>query len=201
MMRRRILTFVGMVMIICFLGLGATAKADTITFSGTGSGLSIPTTDPSKPIFDFLAKGTVVTPLGTFTLVEPGTVNFGLADANGFSPNKGTFTYTLPNGDSFTGTFVGTIAAPNQQGDTNFALTYTITGGTGIFAGATGTGTSVGPLNAISGVYTERLNVTITAPGLVAPVPEPATMFLLGTGLVGMTARLQRKRNRRAQEK
>jgi hypothetical protein len=173
------------------IGVASAAKADTITFSGTGAGISVPTSDPSKPMFDFLAKGTYVTPFGTFTLIEPGSVNLAIVNADGTSPNKGTFTFSLPNGDNFSGTFIGTITPPNQQGDTTFALTYTITGGTGIFAGATGTGTSIGPLNAVTGVYTDRITITITTP---TPIPEPATLLLLGTGLAGLASSVYRRR-------
>lgn len=184
------LSLTSVALLALLIGATATAKANTITFNGTGAGISVPTSDPSKPMFDFLAKGTYTTPFGTFTLIEPGSVNFAVVNADGTSPNKGTFTFSLPNGDNFSGTFVGTITPPNQQGDTTFALTYTITSGTGIFAGVTGTGTSTGPLNAFTGVYTDRISLTITTP---TPIPEPATLLLLGTGLLGAATRFRRR--------
>ena len=187
----RKLSLAGIATMALLIGATSMAKADTITFSGTGAGLSVPTSDPSKPMFDFLAKGTYVTPYGTFSLEEPGSVNFTVVNADGTSPNKGTFTFSLPGGDKFIGTFVGTIFPPTQQGDTTFALTYTITGGTGIFAGATGTGTSAGALNAFTGVYTDRITLTITTP---TPIPEPTTLLLLGTGLACLASGVKRRR-------
>ena len=70
-------------MMTALLTLSTTVQADTITFSGNGAGISVPTTDPSKPAFDFLGKGTAVTSFGTFTLVEAGSVNFAIANPDG----------------------------------------------------------------------------------------------------------------------
>ncbi len=201
MKQRRILTFVGIAIMACFIGLSATAKADTITFSATGLGLSVPTGPPTATTLEFTFNAKYNTPLGALSVSSLGSVNLTVLNPDGSNPNKGTFTYSLPSGDSFSGTFAGTIQQANQNGDTTYALSYTITGGKGIFTGATGGGTSAGNLNVITGATTDNMTLSISAPGLTAPVPEPATLFLLGTGLVGMTARLQRKRNRRAQEK
>jgi hypothetical protein len=73
---------------------------------------------------------------------------------------------------------------------TNFFI-FSITGGTGLFNGATGTLSGPGTLTILPGGFT---NGTNTLNGTITTVPEPATMLLLGTGLAGIAAKVRRRR-------
>lgn len=68
--------------------------------------------------------------LGRFTMVASETV-----DTDSMTVSDGTFTMTAANGDTVSGTYSGTI----QPGLTGYLVCGPITGGTGRFAGATGT--------------------------------------------------------------
>ena len=63
-----------------------------------------------------------------------------------------------------------------------FSIDYTILGGTGAFAGATGFGLSFVDFNATPGLF----NNYSEAGALVINVPEPATLVLVSLGLLGM---------------
>jgi len=118
------------------LGLGGSGAlgaggAQPVPLKGSLEGTVVVT--PLTPPFAFVvitASGNS-TQLGRFTLQIPHRVNF--ATANG----EGTFTFTAANGDTLTGVFTG--HADTTPPIFKIEESGTITGGTGRFAGASGT--------------------------------------------------------------
>jgi hypothetical protein len=112
------------------LGQNPSASSDgSVPFKGRFEGTQ--TLTPLQPPFGFVngsATGTA-THLGSYTLAFPHTVNFATRTG------VGTYTFTAANGDTLTADFTGQaqggpIVSIVEQG--------TVTGGTGRFAGATG---------------------------------------------------------------
>jgi hypothetical protein len=139
-----------------------------------------------------------------------GTSNLGAFTAEGSACltfpfpvpiEDGIFTFMFEDGDTLFGTFSGEgmrVITPEGRFISN-TQTYVVTGGTGDFAGATGGFFEIGKgmSTGVSAVTNYTFEGTITAPGLVA-VPEPGTLVLLSTSLLGMAVRLQRGRKTRA---
>jgi hypothetical protein len=94
--------------------------------------------------------------LGRFTVVADFTLN--LATATG----SGSVTYTAANGDVLTGTVTGQAVVGG--GIAVVTETVTITGGTGRFAGATGTLTVTRRVVMATGVSSGTIDGTITLP-------------------------------------
>lgn len=97
-----------------------------------------------------------------------------------------SYTETLINGNTLSGAVYFTDVLREING-TSYSGHFNITGGTGLFAGATGFGTFSGFDDLNGGTTNHNAIFTVTS------VPEPETygMMLVGLGLMGFVVRRQ----------
>jgi len=79
--------------------------------------------------------------------------------------NKNVETLTAANGDKLMLTGPHDVGCPIRPGVVHGTGDWTVTGGTGRFAGATGQGTFDGGANFNTGTFSFQLTGTISAPG------------------------------------
>jgi hypothetical protein len=137
----------------------AKAAEKKVPFKGRleGIGTITPLTPPLASVL-IEANGNA-TQLGGFTVQVPHIVN------QTAMTGSGSYQFIAANGDTLTATFNGQ-ATPTSPGVLSILETATITGGTGRFAGATGSFTATRVFNLATSVTTGSFEGTISSPGV-----------------------------------
>jgi hypothetical protein len=137
---------------------GPAAAGDQVPFKGSlGGDVTVTPLAPPSLYVDVEATGNA-THLGKFTLDVPHAVNA----ANGTA--IGTYEFTAANGDKLYATFTGVATPTATPGVLYIEETATITGGTGRFAGATGSFVSERLYDRIAGTTVGSFEGTISKP-------------------------------------
>jgi hypothetical protein len=155
-------SIVGFVFVLLALASFAkpAAAGEQVPFKGTldGDVVVTPITPPLIVAVDVTGGGQA-NQLGKFTVDIPHIVD------RGTRIGEGAYVFTAANGDMLTAEFVGHSAPTATPGVLEIVEVATITGGTGRFAGATGTFTVVRYYDTVAGTTTGTFEGTICSPG------------------------------------
>ena len=173
------------------------------TLTGSASGLSLSNSTLTQVSGLFGSSGLIQgSDLGTVSFTTGALTSGSLTGGNATFAAGGTFTITgngvngVPNGVIFSGTFSGPVTVVENGAGSSFS--YTITGA---LSGTLYTGFKTVAATSQITVFTHKGplvnggSVTISSGDTTIVVPEPGTLSLFGTGLIGLAGLVRRKLN------
>lgn len=200
----------GFAMLILLTMNQAVARADTVTFQGTtDSAFNSNGFSPSATLFGLtftgssFSIGTVDTSTSTLSLLAP-TINLGSFTLTGSFPNLPLNTFFL----RLVITFPPGVVGRTQPSAVGFdAQVQTFNDGSVtidfLHNGPTPFTVEVNEIQIASfSLVLDDIHIqpgqTVAVVGTVAPVPEPATLMMLGTGLAGVAGAVWNRRKTKA---
>jgi hypothetical protein len=169
------------------------------TLTGSSAGLSL-TGSELIAVNGFNGGGLITGGLGGVSFSTGSLISGGSLQMGGSFNGGGSFVITsngsqgLPSGTLFSGSFNGPVSwqlITLANGTHNYTLTGSITGTW--YNGSTVNGATVQlTINTGKGFYNGITNISSGDTNIVT-VPEPGTLGLLGTGLIGLAGALRRK--------
>ena len=166
-------------MMFCF---SVAANASPIVFTYTVTGNANPTVNFPILSYSFVPTALPLTIFGPLDVRYQGDINL----LSGSGPTTAVWNFDASN--RFFGDGLELVDPTDPNGIAPFHGTSRITGGTGIFTGATGNTSYVGTFDTIHGIASFTETITLTQ------VPEPTTLTLLS---VALTAAIPLRRWRR----
>jgi hypothetical protein len=138
---------------------GRATAGQQVPFKGSLDGVATVTPLAPPVVFVLVEGGGTATHLGQFSVSIPHLVN------RSNSTVVGSYVFTAANGDTLTADFTGLVTATDVPGVRLTVDTATITGGTGRFAGATGSFTVERLVDTTAGTTAGSFMGTISTPG------------------------------------